>query len=158
MNKATHIKRTIVGVAEVGLPEYLDKPEVVTRLSEGRLKMNETDRWAGAFDKNIQSVLTQNLSKLLPNYTFLASPWDEPVEDRYRVYVDVERFDGDLNGTVTLKGRWSLVDKEENRLVTGEKVHYIERGTPTIDGIVTTQSHMIDRLSRNIARKIRGRI
>jgi len=154
----SHIKSTVIGVDEVNLADYLDKPQIVTRLSAGRVALHEEDRWAGALDKNIQSILAQNLSKSLPNYTFLASPWDEPVEDRYRVYVDVERFDGDLNGTVTLKGRWSLVDKEENRLVTGEKVHYIERGTPTIDGIVTTQSHMIDRLSRNIARKIRGRI
>jgi uncharacterized lipoprotein YmbA len=80
------------------------------------------------------------------------------VEDRYRIYVDVERFDGDVNGTVTLDARWSLVNKEENRLLTGEKVHYVEQGVATIDGIVTTQSRMVDRLSRQIAKKIRGRL
>ena len=152
------LKSTVVGIDQVDLADYLDKPQIVTRLSKGRIHLHEEDRWAGALDKNIQSILTQNLSKALPNYTFLASPWDEPVEDKYRIYVDVEHFDGDMNGTVTFDGRWSLVDKENNRLVTGEKVHYVEQGAPTIDGIVTTQSHIINRLSHDIAKKIRGRI
>jgi uncharacterized lipoprotein YmbA len=154
----THLKESVIGIDEVKLADYLDKPQIVTRLSAGQLQLHEEERWVGALDKNIQSNLTRNLSRSLPRYTFLASPWDEPVEDRYRIYVAVEHFDGDVNGTVTLDARWSLVDKEENRLVTGEKVHYVEQGAPTIDGIVTTQSRMIDRLSRQIAKKIRGRL
>jgi uncharacterized lipoprotein YmbA len=148
----------VIGVDQVGLADYLDKPQIVTRLSSGRLSLHEEDRWAGALDKNIQSILTQNFSKSLPNYTFLPSPWDEPVEDRYRIYVDIDRFDGDMNGTVTLDARWSLVDKKENRLLTGEKIHDVERGLPTLDGIVATQSHMIERLSHKIVKKIRGYI
>ena len=152
------LKSTVVGIDQVDLADYLDKPQIVTRLSEGRVQLHEEDRWAGALDKNIQSILTQNLSKALPNYTFLASPWDEPVEDKYRIYVDVEHFDGDMNGTVTFDGRWSLVDKENNRLVTGEKVRYVEQGGITLDDMVETQSRLLDRLSRSIAKKIHNRL
>jgi uncharacterized lipoprotein YmbA len=157
-HSAVHSKSTVVGIAEVDLADYLDKPQIVTRLSAGKLQLHEEDRWAGALDKNIQAILTRNLSQALPHYTFLSSPWDEPVEDRYRIYVDVERFDGDMNGTVTLDARWSLVDKEKNRLLIGEKVHYLEQGAAGIDGIVTTQSRMVDRLSRQVAKKIKGHI
>ena len=156
--QTAQLQNRVIGVDQVDLADYLDKPQIVTRLSSERLQLHEEERWAGALDKDIQSLLTQNLSRALPHYTFLASPWDEPVEDRYRIYVDVERFDGDVNGTVTLDARWSLVNKEENRLLTGEKVHYVEQGVATIDGIVTTQSRMVDRLSRQIAKKIKGRI
>ena len=154
-NGSSHLKSQVIGVDEVHLADYLDKPQIVTRLTSERLRLHEEERWAGALDKNIQSLLTQNLSEALPGYTFLASPWDEPMEDRYRIYVDVDRFDGDTNGTVVFDGRWSLVDKEKNCLVTGEKVRYVKHGSATLDGIVTTQSHIVTRLSREIARKIK---
>lgn len=157
-NSRAHLKSTVIGVDEVDLADYLDKPQIVTRLSAGRLSLHEEDRWAGALDKNIQSILTQNLSKSLPYYTFLASPWDEPVKDRYRIYVDVDRFDGDMNGTVTFEGRWSLVDREDDRIVTGEKVNYVKQGNPTLEGIVATQSKIVSWLSSDIVKKIRGRI
>jgi hypothetical protein len=57
-----------------------------------------------------------------------------------------------------LDARWSLVDKEENRLITGEKVHYLHRGEASIDGIVATQSRMIHRLGHQVAKKIKGYI
>jgi len=145
----------VIGVDQVGLADYLDKPQIVTRISAERLWLHEEDRWIGALDKNIQSLLTKNLSRILPRYTFLASPWDEPIEERYRIYVDIERFDGDCNGTVTLDARWSLVDREKSRLLDGEKVHYVRQAVPTIDGIVAAQSRMVECLSRRIAKKIR---
>jgi len=157
-NRADRIKQNVIGIAEVEVAGYLDQPQIVTRLNEGRVNVHEEERWAGSFPKNIQTVLTQNLSKLLPSYTLLASPWEEPVSDRYRIYVSIDRFDGDQNGTVVLDGRWSLVDKEENRMITGEKIRYIDRGGITLDDMVATQSRLLDRLSRSIAKKVRSRL
>ena len=157
-SSVSHLRSTVIGVDQVQLADYLDKPQIVTRVSQGRLRLHEEDRWAGALDKNIQSVLTRNLSHKLPSYTFLSSPWDEPLEDRYRIYVDVDRFDGDMNGTVTFEGRWSLVDKEQEHIVTGEKVSYVKRGEPTLEGIVSTQSHIVSKLSQDIAKKIQKRL
>ncbi len=151
-----HIKKTVVGIAEVGLPEYLDKPQIVTRLSASRLKINETERWVGAFDKNIQMVLADNLSRMLPQYSFLVRPWEDPVNDRYRIYLSVERFDGDAQtGVVTFSGRWSLVDVENNRLIVGENIGYRERGGVSVDALVDTQSRLLERLSRHIAQRVK---
>jgi uncharacterized lipoprotein YmbA len=160
-NKATNLKRTVIGVAEVDIPEYLDKPEVVTRLSQGRLQVNETERWAGAFDKNIQSVLTQNLSGLLPQYTFMTYPWDEPLKEKYRIYLSIVRFDGDTTtGMVRLEGRWTLVNIDDNSVVIGQDIQYNEhvvtqKSVASIDEMVAMQSQMINKLSRIIARKVR---
>jgi uncharacterized lipoprotein YmbA len=161
VNKVTHLKRTVIGVAEVDIPEYLDKPEVVTRLSQGRLQVNETERWVGAFDKNIQSVLTKNLSRLLPQYSFLSYPWEEPVKEKYRIYLSIDRFDGDTTtGMVILEGRWSLVNMDDNSVVTGQSIRYHERAavdknTVSIDDMVAAQSRMLGKLSRLIAGKVR---
>jgi len=159
-NKTTNLKRTVIGVAEVDIPEYLDKPEVVTRLSQGRLQVNETERWAGAFDKNIQSVMTENLSGLLPKYSFMSYPWDEPVKEKYRIYLSIVHFDGDTTtGMVRLEGRWTLVNMNDNSVVTGQNIQYHEyvathKSVATIDEMVAMQSQMLNKLSRLIAGKV----
>lgn len=151
-------KGTVVGIAEVEVAEYLKKSEVVTRLSAGRLHVHESDLWAGSFADNIQSVLMHNIATLLPRYNFLSYPWEEPIEDRYRIYVTIDRFDGYETGNVTLQGRWSLVNKEDNRLIYSEAINYSAQGDTSLDAIVHTQSRLLDRLSRRIASKIRTRI
>jgi len=160
-NKATNLKHTVIGVAEVDIPEYLDKPEVVTRLSRGRLQVNETERWAGAFDKNIQSVLTENLSMMLSQYSFMSYPWDEPVKEQYRIYLSIEHFDGDTTtGMVRLEGRWTLVNMNDHSVVTGQNIRYHEyvamnKRIASMDEMVTMQSQILNKLSRLIAGKVR---
>jgi len=148
------MKRAVIGIAEVDVPEYLKKSEVVTRMSAGRINVHETDRWAGAFSKNIQSVMNDNLSQLLPRYTFVSYPWEEPLSDRYRIYVSISKFDGDTLGTVRLKGRWTLVEKENDTVLIGESFTYTEPGGESLDAIVHTQSRLLEKLSRHIAQKI----
>jgi uncharacterized lipoprotein YmbA len=145
----------VLGIGEVQVADYLEKPELVTRLAPTHLEVHDEKRWAGSLAGSIQEVLQQDLSALLPRHTVLRYPWDEPVDDRYRLYVTVDRFDGDANGTVTLAGHWSLADREASRVVTGEKFRYVERGTPGPEGVVRTQSSLLERLSRRIAGKIR---
>jgi len=155
--KALHTKN-IVGIGEVQVADYLEKHSLTTRLGPGQLKINESALWAGSLSKNIQQVLQTNLSQLLPSRTFLSYPWEEPLSDSHRLFVTIDQFDGDSNGTVTLMGHWSLVDQKENRLVTGEDFRYVERGAPDTLGIIDTQNRLLERLSRRIASKIRHRI
>jgi len=145
----------ILGIGEIQVADYLEKPELVTRLAPTHLKLHEEQRWAGSLAGSIQEVLQQNLTTLLPGYTVLNYPWDEPVDDRYRLYVTVDRFDGDANGTVTLSGHWSLVDRTESRIVTGEKFRDVARGNPGIQGVIETQNTLLERLSRRIAAQVR---
>jgi len=151
-------KARVIGVAEVEVPEYLDKPEIVTRLTAGRLSIHADDRWAGSFPKNMQSVLRHNLGSMLPRYTFLAYPWEEPISDSYRIYLTIDRFDGDAAGVVTLEGRWSLVDRNESRVLFAETIHDTLKGGPSLDAIVDTQSSLLYELSRRIAGKVRSKI
>lgn len=151
-------KGAVIGIAEVEIPEYLDKPEMVTRLSAGRLSIHQEERWAGSFPENLQTVLKQNLAAMLPGDTFLSYPWEEPVSDNYRIYVTIDRFDGDRAGLVTLEGRWSLVDRNASRVLYAEQIHDRLQGGTSLDAIVDTQSRLLYRLSRRIANKVRLKI
>jgi len=147
--------RSILGIAEVQVADYLEKPELVTRLAPTHLKVHEEQRWAGSLAGSIQQVLQQDLASLLPRHTVLSYPWDEPVSDTYRLYVTVNRFDGDTNGTVILAGHWNLADQGDSRIVSGEKFRYVEHGDPGVQGSVATQSILLERLSRRIASKVK---
>ena len=157
-NIKSGMKQTVVGIGEVEVPEYLKKSEVVTRLSAGRVEVHEVDRWAGSFSKNIQSVINDNISRLLPKYIFISHPWEEPISDDYRIYITVNKFDGNNLGKVILEGRWSLVDKESDRVLLSESFTYSETGGITLDEIVDTQSHLLEKLSRRIAQRIAKKI
>jgi len=154
----SHQKGTVIGVAEVEVSEYLNKPEIVTRLSAGRLSVHQDDRWAGSFTKNLQAVLRHNLATLQPRYTFLSYPWEEPIDDNYRVYVTIDRFDGDAAGLVTLEGRWSLVDRNESKVLFSENIKYAQKGGTSLDAIVDTQSRLLYKLSQRISSKVRSKI
>jgi uncharacterized lipoprotein YmbA len=152
------MKQTVVGIGEVEVPEYLKKSEVVTRLSAGRVEVHEVDRWAGSFSNNIQSVIHDNISRLLTKYIFISYPWEEPISDDYRIYITVNKFDGNNLGEVRLEGRWSLVNKDSNSVLINESFAYTETGGITLDEIVDTQSHLLERLSRRIAQRIARKI
>lgn len=158
MESHSHKRGVPIGIAGVEVADYLSKSEVVTRMSAGRLNVHESQVWAGSLAKNIQSVIQENLSILLPSKTFIAYPWEEPIEDKYRIYVTIDRFDGYETGQVTLKGRWSLVNKEDNSVLYAESINYHAQGGPSLDEIVNTQSSLLDKLSRRIAGKIRNKV
>jgi uncharacterized lipoprotein YmbA len=153
--KTRTLPETIVGIAEVDVADYLDQPQVVTRLSDEVLHVNETDRWAGAFDKNIQTALRRSLSRYVSNVAFVSEPFDEPLDERYRIYVSVDRFDGDINGTVRFEGRWSLVRLEDRKLLVSQRLSEVRRAEPNLPAIVAAQSAVIDDIAERIAKTIR---
>ena len=153
----TH-KGKYIGIAEVEIAEYLKKPELITRVSLGRTILHDKDLWTESFEKNIQSVLQYNFSMYAPKYRFISYPWEEPINDSYRIYLTVDKFEGDTNGVVTLDGRWSLVNKNQDKVIFSESIHDRQQGKNTLEGIVNTQSALLNILSQHIINKIDSRI
>ena len=146
-------KDHILTIAEVKVAPYLDKPQIVTRINDTQLKLNEFDRWAGDIDKNIQQVVTKNLSLKLPRYTILAKPLQEPINEKYTLFITIDKFDGDNSGNVILSGHWSLIDAQNQILLKGKKFSYISHiNKPQINTIVEAQSQLLESLSKDISK------
>jgi uncharacterized lipoprotein YmbA len=149
------LPKTVVGIAEPDIADYLDQPQVVTRINGEVLRINETDRWAGAFGKNIQTALRRSLSRYVSNVAFISKPYEEPLEERYRIYLTIDRFDGDINGTVRFDGRWSLVRLEDRKLLVAQRIREVRRTKPDLPAIVAMQSTVIDDIAKRIASTMR---
>ena len=64
-----------VEVASLRLPQYLERPQIITRSSGNRLERAEYHQWGGNLRKNMTRVLAKNLSQLLATPDIAISPY-----------------------------------------------------------------------------------
>lgn len=100
----------IVGLGPIKLPEYLDRPEVVTRVAPNRLELSPSDRWAEPLSSDFRQVMAQDLSARLGTQMIIFYPWYRTSHIDYQVTIDVYRFERDSHGTVTLVAHWQVFD------------------------------------------------
>ncbi len=108
-----------LGVGPIKIPEFLNRPQIVTRQGENLLIINEFHRWGDSLEAQITSALVENLSTLLNTPNISVYPWERPFFPEYQLYVDFRRFDGKTADSVTLDAVWWIVDtKDDKRLLT----------------------------------------
>jgi uncharacterized lipoprotein YmbA len=103
--------RFTVGVGPVEIPDFLERPHIVTRNGENGLELAEYDRWAGSLKQDIARVLAQDLAGILPPGATVVS-WKRSVPLDYRVAVDVTRLDVVPGREVLLRSQWTIFGKE----------------------------------------------
>jgi len=149
-----------IGVLPVIMPDYLDRPQIVTRVSENRVNLDEYNRWAESLKENFTNVLVENLSRLLnlsPEKVVLTSRYPG-VPVALQVGVEVVQFDGVLGGDVTLDVKWGLFKPGDKELIAGRKSLYKEpTGAATHEALVAAESRAVEALSRDIAKTIKDR-
>jgi uncharacterized lipoprotein YmbA len=145
-----------IGVGPVEFPEFLDRPQIVTRRSQNQVEIAEFHRWAGSFPGDFSRVLAMNISTLLPTDRVAVYPWEDTFSPTYQVKLDVEQFDGQLGEQVFLRVIWSLVGQEGMKELVVRKT-LIEEPVLTndYDGLVAAQSNSLATLSREIVEEIR---
>lgn len=95
-------------IAVLRLPQYLDRPQIVTRSTDNRITLAEYDQWGGNLGKNMTRVLARNLSRLLatPEITIFSRRPPRPAD--VRIDVEVLAFERGPDGRVHLSAQWRL--------------------------------------------------
>jgi uncharacterized lipoprotein YmbA len=146
----------IIVVGPIQFPEYLDRTEIVTRSSSNKITLSDFDLWAGSLAEGFSRVLAENLSVLLSTESVIVYPGPRWALARYRITIDVIRFDGSLGGDVSLIARWAILEGKERKLVFGRKSTIIEpSGAQGYEAMVAADSRALEKLSREIAEAIR---
>jgi uncharacterized lipoprotein YmbA len=145
-----------IGVGPVELPEFLDRPQIVTRKSQNRLEISEFHRWATSFPRDFSRVLAKNISTLLPTNRVEIYPWADNFSPIYQIKLEVEQFDGRLGEQVFLRVIWSVVGEEGvNELMVRKTLIEEPVLTNDYEGLVAAKSNALATLSREIAEEIR---
>ena len=150
-------KGLVVGVGRVAIPDYLQSKRIVLHKGNSEMDYSETLYWAERLDKGIQRVLVANLSLLLDSNNLILSAWRRS-EVQAEVYVSVERFETDEQGSMVLEARWRITGPggEKTLLSTVSKI--VKRGPSFAtdpDGAVSTLSEAVVELSREISSALR---
>src|SRR5262245_66464620 len=102
----------VLGIGPIKLPGYLDRQQMVTRISQNRFVVAENDRWAEPLEENFSRVLSQNLSILLQTDRIVPYPWIRSQQPTYQVQVELLRFEPNAEQVVELWARWTILDDQ----------------------------------------------
>ncbi len=149
--------RVSVGLATVEIPRYLDRPQIVTRISANELSLAEFDQWAEPLPDSVTQVLAENLTRLLAVHGMEVQPEPRVNRNAYQVGVTLVQFERDADGVCVLQARWTLVqEREEAARVQNAFEVRIPIEASGYDAIVGAMSRALGALSRDIALHVRA--
>jgi uncharacterized lipoprotein YmbA len=145
-----------VAVGPVSVPAAVDRPQIVVRLAPNQVGIDEFHRWASPLPDAISRVVAENLAAMLgtPNVTVFTRP--TAAGARYRVLVDVLRFESAPGEAATLDAVWTVRSTMDGatrsgRTTASEPVPDREYAT-----LAAAHSRALGRLSADLAGAIRA--
>jgi len=146
-----------IGVGPINIPDYLDRPQIVTRTTPNEISLAEYDRWSESLKDNITRVLAKNLSVLLCTKTIMVFPWKGGTPLDYRIEMRVLRLDGSLGGNVFLEASWIVLSGDGKKMLFVKESNFTEAtGGKDYNSLVGAQSRALHQLSGEIAEALRN--
>jgi hypothetical protein len=95
-----------VAIGPVGIPESLDRPQLVLRAGANQVTVSEFERWAGPLKNEIALAIAENLKSRLSGASVFTYP--QGLGADVSVSVDVQRFDSVLGEAATVEVVWQV--------------------------------------------------
>ena len=146
-----------IGIGPITLPQYLERPQIVTRLNSNEMKLADFDQWAEPLKDNFTRVLAENLSALLCADAMAVFPWSGSTPVDYQVQVEVIRLDGAFGGEAVMTARWAIMGEDSRKVLYTTTSSY---RAPVPDSedyspLVVTQSRLLEKFSNDVAEAIK---
>jgi hypothetical protein len=146
----------VIGIGPLTLPEFLDRPQIVSRQATNRLRLADRQRWAEPLGDNIARVIQEDLVGALGSERVLLYPWSPALGVDRQITVEVlhcEAGDGD----VLFEARWTMQDREGKVLLRPRRSSQRLKVTqpPDYDRMVAALSEALARFSAEIAVAVR---
>ncbi|KTD58095.1 hypothetical protein Lsai_1617 [Legionella sainthelensi] len=150
-----YYKHLHLGIDDITIPAYLEKPQVMISYSPNRVELEEYHQWAGTLDKNIKSVISTNLASLLPGAIVESSPWNAKFKPNYQLQIDIEQFTIDMQGNSILRAEFILY--HENNIAKKKDVYYrLKINNITIENLIASMNSNLTHLTQDIAQVVRS--
>lgn len=145
----------IVGIGPIKIPEYLNRPQMVTVDKNRMMIFAQFDRWGEPLDLSILRVLSENLAFSMVGADIEIYPWNMLIPVRLQVVLDVAQIDVDLEKDLVLVVRWSVLDLKNKSLVLSRRTVLKEPVKPSnYSGVAAALSSVLRRLSNEIIREL----
>jgi len=152
----TDLKEAIVVIGPITLTQVLDRPQIIIRHSDNEIRVSDLNRWAEPLHENLARILLDNLAVLLSSGRVIRFPPAVSIPVAYQVIMEVSRFDGNPKDGVVLRVRWAILgDNGDSVLLEQRSVINEPTKGDTIDEMVSAQSRLVAKFSRDIAEAIK---
>ena len=142
----------IIGVGPVKIPEYLDRPQMVTKDKEGILKFDEFDRWGESLDIGMARLIREDLTVMLPGAKLTLYPWNPSIAVKYQVVLEVVQLDSELDKDMSFVVQWMVIDAQNSKTVIIKRSEFRQPIIPqNYSGLAKTLSTACASLSSQIA-------
>lgn len=145
-----------IGLGPVRLPEYLDRPQIVSWASATRLSLSNSHRWAEPLQQSVARALLARLAQALPDAQIVPFPWRGAQSPPRQIVVDVQRFERAADGTLHLDARWTVqaADGAEPQAFDSAIAMPVTGAADDYDAIVAVASQAVGALAADIARRL----
>jgi len=137
-------------VGPVGVPATIDRLLIVRQVDGARADVSDGHRWAAPLKTEIARRVAVELSRRSGNGRIVLWPQSSIIEPEMSVPIDVQRFDAEGFGKVTLEAVWTL--RKGGKDVLGRRFSATEQvGEPTWEALAAAHGRLVDALAADIA-------
>lgn len=145
----------IIGLETVRIPEYLNRPQIVTQNKDQTVKFAQFDRWGEALDIALTRVISENLRILLSGANIEMHPWNPAIPLKYRVIIDVVQLNSQFGKDLFFSVQWSVIEVQNKKILIRKRSEFRQPIMPqTYSGLAKTLSSLCALLSAEIAEGI----
>ena len=144
-----------IEVGPVTLPDFLERPQIVTTVGKNQLHLAEYDQWAEPLEGNIARVIAEDLSAKLASERVVLYPARQSVPMDFQVIVKIIQFGAGEDGATVLEALWQVKDGAGDRIAPQKRSRF--EGSPaelTYDAIAAEMSRLLGELCLEIAAMI----
>lgn len=142
-----------IGLGPINFPDYLKRPQIVTRTAGSEMIIDEFQRWAEPVDRSFSRILASNVDGILESAVVVVFPYSMNIRIDIRVIGRVSRFDTDTSGLAVLDVQWTAGDGKGKTIVQPRRLHYEAQASDPrdYDAIVIALNETLDAFSRDVA-------
>jgi uncharacterized lipoprotein YmbA len=146
----------VIGLGPISVPQYLDRPDIVTRAGANQVKLGEFNKWAEPLEPLLTRIIAEDLYALLDAKDVIPIPQSRHLPLDRIVEIDFARFDANEAGEVRLDARWRIYRGDNDTLVASSRSLVVEQGAavPDYDAIVAAMGRAVGQLGSEIAAAI----
>jgi uncharacterized protein len=149
---ATVVPAAIV-IDTVTVPDLVDRPQLVLRVSQSQVRIDEFARWAEPLKNQIAGVLAANLGELFPDAVVFGFP-QSAAKPAVRLSVNVQVFDSSAGEGTLMVALWTIRFPGVTGATDGKVALHEQVSGPGYDALVDAHSRALATLSREISQAI----
>ncbi len=145
---------TIIVVGPVKIPEYQDRPQIVTQDKDKMLTFAQFDRWGRPLDLGVAQVIADGLTAMLPGATIDIFPSHFNIPVKYQVLVDVIKLESEIDKDMFFVAQWSIINLEHKKMLFTKRSEFTRTINPhNYSGLAEALSATCISLSNAIAKE-----